>query len=276
MEWHRVKNIILAILVIVNCMLLILVWNRKAETLRYEQSALDGAVQVLAENGITLSPQSIEGRKSHQPGSAERDMEAEAQLAAILLGETVQGENRGGGLYTYRTRFGELSFRPGGVLTAELANVPVWETADPESHAAALMGSLNIDCYRVQSNLSSGSGTILYVQLLEDAPVFSCQVVLTYAEGRLCSMSGTLLAMTEPELENGTLLSLPTVLMRFLDDVLTSGDVCSAILEVEPGYLVTQSFSNTIQLRPTWYISTNTADYYVDGITGELTRVTIV
>lgn len=103
--------------------------------------------------------------------------------------------------------------------------------------------------------------------------MFSCQVTLTYQDGRLCSLSGTLLAMTEPELENGTLLSLPTVLMRFLDDVLVSGDVCSAILEVEPGYMMTQSFSNAIQLRPTWYISTNTADYYVDGITGELTRV---
>lgn len=272
MEWHRVKNIILAILVIVNGMLLLLVWNQKNETQRYEQSALDGAVQVLAENGIELSPQAVENRRSHQPGSAERDLGAEAELAAVLLGEVVQGENRGGGLYTYSTQSGELSFRPGGVLAAELADVPAWHTEDPESHAAALMESLGIEYHRVRSSLVSGSGTILYVQLVEGAPVFSCQVVLTYEEGRLCSISGTLLAMTEPEMENGTLLSLPTVLLRFLDDVLASGDVCSAILEVEPGYLVTQSFSNAIQLRPTWYISTNTADYYVDGITGELTR----
>lgn len=274
MEWHRVKNILLAILVIVNGMLLLLVWNQRTETLRYEQSALDGARQVLAENGIGLSAEAVQGRKSHQPGSAERDVQLEAELAAVLLGETARGENRGGGLYTYSTQLGELSFRPGGILAAKLADVPFWETADPESHAAALMGNLSVECYRVRSNLVSGSGTILYVQLLEDAPVFSCQVVLTYEEGRLRSISGTLLAMTEPELENGTLLSLPTVLMRFLDDVLDSGDVCSAILEVEPGYLVTQSFSNAIQLRPTWYISTNTADYYVDGITGVVTRIT--
>ncbi len=273
MEWHRVKNIILAILVIVNSMLLMLVWNQRAETLRYEQSALEGAVQVLAENGIELSLQTVQDRKSHQPGNAERDVEAEAQLAATLLGADAVGENRGGGLYTYSSQLGELSFRPGGVLTAELANVPIWETADPESYAETLMGSLNIECHRVRSNLSSGNGTILYVQLLNGAPVFSSQVVLTYEEGRLRSISGTLLAMTEPETESGTLLSLPTILMRFLDDVLTSGDVCSAILEVEPGYLVSQSFSNAIQLRPTWYISTNTADYYVDGITGELARV---
>ena len=272
MEWHRVKNIILTILVIVNGMLLLLVWNQKTETQRYEQSALDGAVRVLAENGIAVSPQAVENRRSRQPGSAERDMEAEAKLAAVLLGETVQGENRGGGLYTYSTQLGELSFRLGGALTAELADVPAWHTTDPESHAAVLMGSLGVECSRVHSDLVSGSGTILYMQMVEDAPVFSGQMVLTYEEGRLCSIAGTLLAMTELELENETLLSLPTVLLRFLDDVLDSGDVCSAILEVEPGYLVTQSFSNTIRLQPVWYISTNTTDYYVDGITGELTR----
>lgn len=276
MEWHRVKNIILAILVIVNGMLLLLVWNQRAETLRYEQSALNGVIQVLAENGIELSLQTVENRKSCQSGSAERDLEAEAELAAVLLGEAVQRENLGGGLYTYRTHSGELSFRPGGVLTAELADVPAWHTTDPESHAAVLMGSLGIECSHVHSDLVSGSGTILYVQMVEDAPVFSGQMVLTYEGGRLCSISGTLLAMTEPEMENETLLSLPTVLLRFLDDVLANGDVCSAILKVEPGYLVTQSFSNAIQLRPIWYISTNTADYYVDGITGELTRAATV
>lgn len=272
MEWHRVKNIILAILVIVNGMLLLLVWNQKAETQRYEQSALDGAVHVLAENGIALSPQAMENRSSCQPGNAERDIEAEAKLASVLLGETVHGENRGGGLYTYSTQLGELNVRPGGVLSAELADVPAWHAEDPENHASSLVENLGIECRRVRSNLSPDGGTIMYVQLVGGVPVFSCQITLTYEEGRLRSLSGILLAMTEPELENGTLLSLPTVLLRFLDDVLDSGDVCSAILEVEPGYVVTQSFSSTIQLRPTWYISTNTADYYVDGITGELTR----
>lgn len=275
MEWHRAKNIILAILVIVNCMLLLLVWTRRSETLRYEQSAIERTIQVLAENGIELSPQTVEGRESCQPASVERDPEEEARLAAVLLGEAVQGENRGGGLYTYANSLGELSFRPGGVMTAQLADVPIWETTDPEEHAAALMGSLNIDCYHVRSDLSSGSGTVLYVQLLEGIPVFSCQVVLSYEAGRLTGISGTVLAVTEPEEEHQTLLSLPTVLMRFLDDVLASGDVCSAILRVEPGYLVTQSFSGSVQLRPAWYISTNTADYYVDGVTGELSRVTI-
>lgn len=272
MEWHRVKSIILAILAIVNGMLLLLVWNQRSETQRYERAALTGAIRVLEENGIQLPLPAVEGRESCRPASAERDLEAEAQLAASLLGEPVRGENRGGGLYTYTTGLGTLSIRPGGALTAQLADAPEWRTEDPKRHAAELMERLSADCRFVSSSLSSGSGTVLYLQQLEGVPVFSCQVTLTYEQGRLRSLSGTLLAVTGTQEESGTLLSLPTVLMRFLDEVTDSGDVCSAIVEVEPGYLVTQSFSSTVQLRPAWYIVTNTADYYVDGVTGELTR----
>lgn len=273
MEWHRVKNVILAILMIVNGMLLLVVWNRKTETQRYEQSALNGAVQILAENGIELSSQGLENLQARQPGSARRSREAEAALACVLLGETVEGENRGGGLYTYSTALGELSFRPGGVLSAELADVPFWHTEDPETHAAVLMEELDVECRRVRSDLDSGSGTVRFVQWLDGVPVFSCQVVLTYEEGRLCRISGNLLPLAVLEMESGEpLLSLPTVLMRFLEDVLDSGDVCSEILSVRSGYLVTHSVSDTIQLRPTWHISTNTADYYVDGLNGAVTR----
>lgn len=272
MEWHRVKSIILAILAIVNGMLLLLVWNQRSESRRYERAALDGVIRVLEEQSIQLEYSAVEGQESCRPVSAERDPDAETRMAESLLGESVRGENLGGGLYTYTSALGTLSIRPGGALTAQLADVPEWQTQDPEKHAAALMERLSIPCRLVSSSLSSGSGTVLCQQLLEGVPVFSCQVLLTYEQGRLCSLSGVLLVVSDTQEESGTLLSLPTVLMRFLDEVTDNGDVCSAIQTVEPGYLLTQSFSSAVQLRPVWYIVTNTADYYVDGITGALSR----
>ncbi len=272
MEWHRVKTVIIMILLVLNGFLLVLVGTRRTESLRYEQSALDGTIQVLSEYGIELSSDVITTREGCQVGMTERSVAAEANIASILLGEVVEGENRGGGLYTYSTQLGELNFRTGGELSAQLADVPDWQTDDPERHSDALMGTLKIEYRHIRSEISDGSGEVLYVQLLDGAPLFSCQMVFTYESGKLVSMSGTLLATGEPQMESSDVLSLPTVLMRFLDDVLTSGDVCSAILKVEPGYLISQSFTSTIKLSPTWYISTNTADYYVDGVTGELTR----
>lgn len=272
MEWHRVKNIVLAILVIVNAMLLMLVWNQKAETLRYEQSALTGVIQVLAENGIEMDIQAVTNRESREAGSAERSIDTEAKIAAALLGESVQGENRGGGLYTYSSPMGELSFRSGGAMSAVLANVPEWADSDPESHGASLLGRMGLEVSCVRSELSNGSGTVTYVQRFNGVQVFSSQIDLIYEGGNLRSISGTLLAVEETQADTGSVLTLPTALMRFLEEIEESGDVCSSIVEVEPGYLVSHSFSNAIQLRPTWYILTNTADYYVDGITGEVTR----
>lgn len=273
MERYRIKTVIIVILLIINGFLLVLVGARKTESLRYEQSALEGTIQVLSKHGIELAPEVIANRESRQLGVTERSVETEAQIASVLLGENAVGENRGGGLYTYSTQLGELSFRAGGELSVQLAENAVWNADDPVSHSDALMASLQIECHRVRSELSSGSGKIQYVQLLDGSPLFSCQLTFTYEAGRLVSISGNLLAADEPEMESGTVLTLPTVLMRFLDDVISSGDVCSAILAVEPGYLISQSFTSTIQLRPTWYISTNTADYYMDGVTGALTRV---
>lgn len=194
-------------------------------------------------------------------------------MVSALLGETAEGENRGGGLYIYSTDRGEISVRAGGELSAVLADHPTWYTQDPEAHAAALMSGLELESELVSSQVSEGSGRVIYRQLLNGAPLFSCQIVFTYENGRLTNLSGSLLAVEGISAESGEVLSLPTVLMRFLDDVLASGDVCSAIVSVEPGYLAVQSFSGTIRLNSVWYISTNTADYYVDGVSGELTRV---
>ncbi len=273
MEGHRVKSIIIVILLIINGFLLVLVGARHSESQRYEQAALEGSIQVLAHNGIELREDAISRRSGYQSCTTQRDLVLENQIASTLLGEPVEGNSRGGGLYIYSADHGQISFRTGGKLTSQLEKSPHWKTADPESYSAALMSSLGIETRRIKYDVIGGNGEIVYQQLQDHVPLFACQITLTYQDGYLIDLSGNLLAMSEPSAEKGELLSLPTVLMHFLDDVLTSGDVCSSILAVEPGYLMTQSFTSTIGLQPVWYISTNTADYYVNGITGELSRV---
>lgn len=272
-EWRRVKNIMIIILLLINGFLLVLVGSRRSESQRYERSALNGSIQVLAYNGIELRESAISARGGQAGGTTERDLRMENKIASILLGEEVEGTDRGGGLVTYATGRGQISIRAGGELTSRLEDQPYWYTSDPENHAASLMERLGVESRLAEAELLDGSGTVVYQQMLDGVPLFSCRLCFVYEGGRLAQLSGNLLAVDSFHEEDVELLSLPTVLMRFLDDVLSSGDVCSAILAVEPGYRMTQSFTNTIRLQPVWYISTNTADYYVDGITGELSRV---
>lgn len=273
MEGYRVKNIVIVILLIINGFLLVLVGTRRSEALRYEQAALDGSIQVLAENGITLRPDDILSSTGHQVHSVQRDLAVENRLASTILGEQVEGTSRGGGLYTYSCEAGQLSFRAGGELSSQLVKSSHWKAADPESHAEALMAALGVEYRRVEFDVLGGQGTVVYQQLLDGVPLFSCRINLTYSEGYLTALSGNLMAAGEVSGENSEILSLPTVLMHFLHDVLDSGDVCSAIQTVESGYLQSQSFTGTISLQPVWFISTNTTDYYVNGVTGDVSRV---
>ena len=273
MEGYRVKNIVIVILLIINGFLLVLVGTRRSEALRYEQAALDGSIQVLAENGITLRPEDILSRTGHQVHTVQRDLVEENRLASTILGEQVEGVSRGGGLYTYSSEVGQISFRAGGELSSQLAKTSHWKTADPESHAETLMAALGIEHRRVEFNVLGGQGTIVYQQLLEGVPLFTCRITLTYSDGYLTALAGNLMAAGDLSGENSEILSLPTVLMHFLHDVLDSGDVCSAVLAVESGYLQSQSFTGTISLQPVWFISTNTTDYYVNGVTGDVSRV---
>ena len=273
METPRVKTIIIVILLIINGLLLVLVGARRSEARRYEQAALDGSIEVLAHNGIELTPDAIVNRTGYQSGTTQRNLEKETLLASVLLGEAVEGSSRGGGLYTYSSEHGQLSFRAGGELSSQLEKSAYWKIADPESYATTLADSLGLELQRIKFEVLGGNGTIVYRQMLDGVPLFSCQLELAFEDGYLKDMSGSLMAMDAVVFEEGEGLTLPTVLMHFLDDVLASGDVCSAILRVEPGYLLSQSFTSTITFQPVWYISTNTADYYVDGINGDLSRI---
>lgn len=272
MEWRRVKNLTILILLIVNAALLILVIARRNESLRYEQSALARTISVLEQNEIALSERDILSKTGVQPRMTERSVSGEQVMVSALLKEDVEGENLGGGLYTYRTGRGQVSFRAGGELSCVLNEDPRWAADNPAAHARELLEDMRVKAELIHSEVTDGSEVLVFRQSLNGAPVFSCLVTFYYENGQLTTILGNLLTPGSVSVDAVELLSLPTALMRFLEDVVEKGDVCSAILSVESGYRSMQSFAGTVQLAPTWFISTNTTDYYVDGVTGEVSR----
>ena len=54
MEWRKLKNLIILILLVVNGFLLVLVASRSRESAQYEHSALEHTVQVLERGGVFL------------------------------------------------------------------------------------------------------------------------------------------------------------------------------------------------------------------------------
>ncbi len=273
MEWRKVKSIIILLLLLVNGFLLALMLARKSEADSYDRTALTQAVEALAGRGIAVEQSDLAGAEELLPIDVERDAAGEEKLAAALLGKAVAGDNRGGGLYLYESAAGEMTIRAGGDLSAVLNDDPRWHTGDPASHAAALIRSLGAEARLTASEGAADGADITFVQTWEGTPVFSCAVTFTYRDGRLQTVNGALLTSGSTAKESGAVLTLPTALMRFLDGIQEQGDVCSAIRSMEPGYRAGQSASGVTRLTPCWLVTTNTADYYLDALTGALERI---
>lgn len=273
MEWRRVKNIIILILLLVNGFLLVFVGLRMREARTYEQQAMDQAIQVFERKGIRVSAKTLESAGQLAAQSADRSIAAEQAIAAGLLGEAVTVDNKGGGLYTYQGARGTVSFRAGGTVSAALNDNERWYSADPQGAVRQLLSAMKLEAVVLSDTVKDGTGAVTVRQSWQQVPVYSCQLVFVYREGRLVSLSGSLLAVEQSAAEENELLNLPTALMRFLDEISSSGDVCSEILSMKRGYRMSQSFTSSVHLDPVWLISSNTADYYMDAVTGALSRI---
>ena len=275
MEWHRLKNIIILILLMVNGFLLVLAGSRWEEAAQYERTALEQTVQVLERGGIQVELDAVDPADALTPTLVERDLEREAKLAQTLLGEDVEGSNRGGGLCLYQGALGQVSLRSGGELSAELSEDDYWRTGRPEQHALAVLEKLGLEGEQVSSAVDGEETVVRLRQSWNGIPVFSCQVEFVYREGMLREIRGALLTAETGTAQAGQPLTLPTALMRFSEGVGATGDVCSAIQSMEAGYRGTaQSLTGGAWLVPVWLVTTNTAEYYLDCVTGELTRLT--
>lgn len=272
MEWPKLKNIIILILLLINGSLLVLVVGRELQVARYVRSALTQAGQVLAQNGISVEDDLLDqaADSSLPPLTVERDLQAEMEIAQALLGDQVARTDQGSGLYGYDSGQGSALFRANGGISVTLTDCPLDGQA-PEDHAAALLERMGLDGEALGSQ-TDGEGTVVsFCQRLNGVPVYTCRLSFTYDGGGLRSINGTLLAGTvTPEGDGGAALDLPTALISFLRGVLERGDVCSAIDALRLGYRSSQSFGSDIQLSPTWLITTNISSYYLDAATGAL------
>lgn len=275
MEWGKLKNLIILILLLVNGFLLVLVGTRREEALRYERRALKQTVQVLRRGGVEVDLDAVADGAGLTPMAVERDLAREAALAQVLLNQAVQGNNRGGGLYLYRGTLGEVSIRAGGELSAEFVRDDCWRTDHPEQHAAGLLSRLEVAAEQLGISARDGETAVRFRQSWNGSAVFSCEIELVYRDGYLDRLSGTLLMAEAGEAEAGQAMALPTALMRFSEEIAATGDVCSAIRSMEAGYRGSaQSLSGGTRLTPVWLVSTDTANYYLDCITGTLARLT--
>ena len=118
MEWPKLKNIILIILILTNLCLLVFVAQGELRNSQLQRQAREEAIQFLADRGITVDEKQVPQTMELLPQTVERNLEEESQLAAALLGQGVTVEDRGAGVYRYSNSTGSIQFHSDGSFSA--------------------------------------------------------------------------------------------------------------------------------------------------------------
>lgn len=266
MKSSHIKSTVIVILALVNVCLLILLVSRRTQERAARSHTVAQLIRLYGESGVELSAALIPEEDLRLTAvDPARDLSAEAAFAEALLGPC-ESEEVGGGIYRYVGENGQCLLRASGAVEATLDRA----ADDPEAFSEALFGAHGYALFR--SDLSDGSGTVAGVRALSDATVFNAELILTFEQNRLLSAAGFFVPPVESAGERGNGITGVTALVRFLDHSKHSGEVYTAITGVRGGYLLQNAASVSQRLIPAWCVSTDVSKYYVNSITGEVTR----
>ena len=266
MKTSRLKNVIIAILALVNAFLLVLLVSRRAQERAARDRAETQLIRLYAASGVELPAALIpSGDARLSSVDPTRSLSAESAFAEALLGPCMP-EDVGGGIFRYVGESGQCLLRSSGTIEAE----PNRAVDDPEAYCEELFASCGYAA--LSSDVGAdGSGTIVAVRMLPNGMVFNAELELVFSEGLLRSVTGSFVPPVEPG-ERGEGIDGVTALTRFLDYSNGSGEVCTAVTDVRGGYLLQSTASASQRLIPAWSVATDVNRFYVNMLTGEVSR----
>jgi len=263
LDRYLLKNIIIIILVLVNGFLLgSLVTHQTAEHSARTQAETH-ITALFAADGITLE----EGAIPHQTPPAARSFireSAQHQKAAVFfLGKNLLQDDQGG-TQSFVSDMGIAHFRSGGSFGIE----GMLADSDAETLCETFCKTFSYESPVFELD-GSGSGTATSACLYDGFPVFNCTVTFTLNHGILTRVSGTLLpAESTAASEAQEPLSAMAALTAFQKARRESDAVVSAVTGMELCYELQSSSTSALSLTPSWRISTDTLQYYVNCSTG--------
>lgn len=255
MEWSKLKNIILIILLITDLFLLGLVGLREWNASRSNARAREDAVQVMQRNGIRIEESILAQDTTASVATFSREREGEAALLTPLLGE-VTSTAIGGGQYLYTGEKGYAWLQSRGEFEVTLAQDSYPLSGERADHARQLLSLMGFEGTLLQEEGSPTDGSVTLLQLWQGRPVTNCTATVIYEGGQAVSLSGTRLSGT-PVSAGEVQLSAVTGLLRFAE----TGPDCKEIYSMQPGYQLTASLSDPSALTPVWHFITDTGSY---------------
>lgn len=274
MSASRIKNLILLILLLAVCFLLLAVVPGKLSAQRAEHSIHEQLETLFASYGVTLDPE-ILGR-SETLYTIELSEPDEQAAAEALLGSEAQADAAS---TRYESRYtapdGSVSFSRSGQLDAALESQ--MSGRSPEADLKRRLRGMGCTVWQKQPGVRTEDGaySLTVTQSLLGMPVFGAELTFTYRSGLLTQVSGLFYP------DNGTIsriseqscISCADALTQILASRDETGWVGSRIVSVRQGYQYAETATAALRFVPVWRIETDTATFYVNGITREVRQL---
>lgn len=271
MKTSRLKNIVIAILLLVNIFLFVLLLGRQNQQQAAYARSVEQLSVLLSDNGIDFDISLLPQETSFPGAELSRSNDAESSFAERLLGKT-DARSVGGGIYIYENGSDSCQFRSNGTVEATLncyvSNPLAFCEGIFRDYGYALDDPSYVQARAVNE---SGSGTIRALRKVEGHVIFDAPLSLTFENNTLVSVSGSFLPEVSV-LKPVSGIDAVSALVRFLDYRNANGLVCTEITCLETGFLLQNSASVSARLVPVWHIRSGASNYYVNYITGSVTR----
>ena len=281
MEWSKIKNIIILILLAVNVFLLVQTAQQERQSRKYLEESQSGAVEVLRRQGYEVADGALPEESYLIPCTVERDREGEETLAAYLLGAVRKTDD--GVRAAYEGEKGEGWFRSDGSFSFTFT--PEAYTArreDEGTYTVKLLSKAGYPCTVIRLERKAAGGgeagnaqgeettKVIVRQTWEGAPVFPCTAELIYRDGVLTSIVGTrLTGIPTRNSGGGQSMDVSTALIRFMSGMREGGHVFTRIEDLTSGYQATGS-GRRMELEPMWQVTTDAGIFLMDAATGDL------
>lgn len=269
MEWSKVKNIIILLLLAVNGFLLVQTVGQARQSRQYREDARAGAVEVLRQQGYQVTLDALPEESALTPLTAERDRVGEEKMAEALLGEITKTDDSV--RVAYEGEKGTCWFRGDGSFSFTFPT-GAYPTGggDEGAYGAKLLSGAGYSAQVLGVTGAEDALTVTLRQTWEGAAVFSCTAKLTYQGGSLTQVEGTRLVGTPVRENSGAeTMDVPTVLVRFMAGMREGGHVFTRIDRLTSGYQ-TSGTGRRVQLDPMWQIVTDVGTFQMNAVTGEV------
>ncbi len=276
MPVSKLKNLTILILLLANLALLgILLPGRRAQA-QEAASLRQSLSELYAAQDVALDPEVIPDTVTLYVLELAEAPGADLQVAEALLGPDVLAQDDSTRyLRTFQSSSGTCSISRTGVFHAQLT-----DQRENSDLTKAAKSTLKAMCYAYSAlsepvRLRAGVYQATAVQSVLSMPVFESDLTLTYSNGCLTALDGVFYTGTDlTRVSEAHCLSAADALVAFLSARYGLGWMGGEITAMEQGYLRSETASaGAIHLTPVWKLSTDTGQFYINGLSGEITAI---